>query len=665
MKKTIAYYFAFLLGSVPLVWGQSTPSDSIQFLEEIILHSNSKHEDLLERNSSLEAYLKDSKKVDMIQRGYYAWEPVLNNMATERLSITLDGMQIFQACTDKMDPITSYVETHNLRQATVVSGQAGNRFGSGLGGSIHLESIRPQFSQTPSWTGKLNLGYSHNNQQQNLNYSSIYSTSKWFFQTQATFREAQNYKAGQHQEIEHSQFRKLNLSTSIGYALTENQTLESQIIYDKATDIGYPALPMDVSLAEALITSVTYTLKPANAWVDHWENKLYYNNVTHRMDDTQRPPETIAMHMDMPGWTHTLGFNSILHRHTEKHNWISTFRTYRNQSLAQMTMYPNDSNEKNMFMYTWPDVTTLEQGLTIEDHWMVSPTVDLKFLAASSWHRNQLQNDAAKASLEVLYPDLKTSKDRFLNSLSMHTTWNKHLLAYGFGIAYGNRAPSVSEAYGFYIFNNAENRDYIGNPFLKNERALELNLTFALQFHTIENRLSLSGFHIQNYILGIPEPQLIPMTLGALGVKSYQNIPYAQLATLRWDFNFFLNKAWTFESYVSYHYGSDAEGKALPLISPIQYSAQLEYQHRFFTSQLTAVGNSKQNSQNSVYGAPTTPAHIVFNWNAAVPIQWGSANVLLTIGIDNISDQFYTTYADWNGIPRMGRNYKINLHYKW
>ena len=44
----------------------------------------------------------------MVKRGSYAWEPLINGMATERTVITIDGMRIFGACTDKMDPITSY-----------------------------------------------------------------------------------------------------------------------------------------------------------------------------------------------------------------------------------------------------------------------------------------------------------------------------------------------------------------------------------------------------------------------------------------------------------------------------------------------------------------------------------------------------------------------------
>ncbi|MBR6082120.1 MAG: hypothetical protein IKP62_04260, partial [Salinivirgaceae bacterium] len=59
--------------------------------------------------ASIDEHIGNLRNVAMVRRGSYAWEPVVNNMPTERLSTTIDGMKIFYACTDKMDPVTSYV----------------------------------------------------------------------------------------------------------------------------------------------------------------------------------------------------------------------------------------------------------------------------------------------------------------------------------------------------------------------------------------------------------------------------------------------------------------------------------------------------------------------------------------------------------------------------
>jgi hypothetical protein len=88
--------------------------------------------------------------------------------------------------------------------------------------------------------------------------------------------------------VEHSQFKKFNLSETFGIKV-EITSLEASVIYDKATDVGYPALPMDVSLAEALIGSLKYQYHPLGKTLKNWETKIYYNHITHRMDDTKRP----------------------------------------------------------------------------------------------------------------------------------------------------------------------------------------------------------------------------------------------------------------------------------------------------------------------------------------------------------------------------------------
>lgn len=75
--------------------------------------------------STLDQYLEKSSKINMIKRGNYAWEPSINNMLSDRISVTIDGMQIFGACTDKMDPITSYVDVSNLEKMNKMFGFRG------------------------------------------------------------------------------------------------------------------------------------------------------------------------------------------------------------------------------------------------------------------------------------------------------------------------------------------------------------------------------------------------------------------------------------------------------------------------------------------------------------------------------------------------------------
>src|SRR5690606_4292557 len=112
-----------------------------------------------------------------------------------------------------------------------------------------------------------------------------YSGNRFYMNADGIYRKSDNYDAGNQQEVLYSQFEKFNLSLQTGFKLNENHSLDAHLIYDKATDLGYPALPMDVSLAEALITSVSHNYNNVEAFIENLETKLYFNTITHVMDD--------------------------------------------------------------------------------------------------------------------------------------------------------------------------------------------------------------------------------------------------------------------------------------------------------------------------------------------------------------------------------------------
>src|SRR5690606_16113639 len=178
-----------------------------------------------------------SRKVDMVKRGAYAWEPTLNNMFSERLSVTIDGMRIFGACTDKMDPITSYVDVSNLSKAHIASGQQGAEHGSTIGGAIDLELDKGNFKET-GLRGSIESGYETNNQLFVLGGELNYSDSDFYVDTDIIYRNAENYKSGNNKEIPFSQFKKYNVSTNLGYRIADDKVLTASFIRSEERRVG-------------------------------------------------------------------------------------------------------------------------------------------------------------------------------------------------------------------------------------------------------------------------------------------------------------------------------------------------------------------------------------------------------------------------------------------
>ena len=190
----------------------------------------------------------------------------MNKMTSERLNFTSDGMQICGACTDKMDPITSYVDVSNLEKVNIGSGQEGAENGHCVGGGIDLQLPQSKFYDF-GFKSSADLGYETNGNYRTAGLDLEYSGNKFYLNADGIYRKSDNYDAGNNEEVLYSQFEKYNVSLQGGYKLNEKHAIDANLIYDKATDVGYPALPMDVSLAEALIASLTHTYKNDTTFV--------------------------------------------------------------------------------------------------------------------------------------------------------------------------------------------------------------------------------------------------------------------------------------------------------------------------------------------------------------------------------------------------------------
>lgn len=657
MKKIL--FLLLLNGLVSFAQEQKDTLVPKDLKEVIIIGKKAKiHEKQSKSLASIDEFLDKSSQVDLIKRGAYAWEPIINSMATERTLITIDGMRIFGACTDKMDPITSYVEVSNLSEATIHSGQQGSCFGSTIGGAIDLKRNQNQFGNQ-KWDFAVNSGFETNSRQKIIGSSVNYTDSLFYVDTDIMFRDADNYKAGNNKEVLFSQFKKLNFSGTSGFKFSQNKLIEASLIYDKATDVGYPALPMDVSLAEALITSLKYMVIPKSPLLKDWETKVYFNTITHRMDDTKRP--SVPIHMDMPGWSETFGMYSKITGNKDNHHFLINLNSFYNKSVAEMTMYPENPDENSMFMYTWPDVRTFYTGLFAEDNWVFNCHSGLKMSFSLGSHTNDVASDFGLQSLQIFYPEMEAQKTRLLKSIGLNYNYNKNGLEYGFGTGYSERAPSVSEGYGFYLFNSSDRFDYIGNPNLRNEKSIETNVFFGYKKSKYNVKISSTFFRISDFIVGQPNDFFVPMTIGASGVKLYTTLDYATIFNVDITTEWKISKQFQWSGKIKYSRGQDSNKHNLPFISPLSYQTELKYRCQKLNAAIECIGNGAQTRFGSFYEEKSTAAFAILNFSAGYKFNWSGSILYTKIGVENIINTYYTTYSDWNKIPRMGRNIFLNL----
>lgn len=593
--------------------------------------------------------------VSFIRRGNYAPEPVIRGLNTNQIDVTVNGMKIMPACTDKMDPVTSYVETENLGEVEIESGNGNSSFLTKSGGRIDLELYKPVFSNNLMYSGNLKSGYQvaaeNYKGSLNLNLSDDFFTVN----VNSTYNVSGDYKTGGGNEVWNSGFEKYNVSLNGSFKINESDFINFNGIIDDAYDVGYPSLLMDVGSAKARIAGIDYQTGNFLKIFYNTDLKIYYNRIDHIMDDSKR---NNGFRMDMPGSTETFGSTFTGLVNIDKKTNLTAGLEYANSLIsADMTMY--FSNNIPMYMVTWADVKrnlytakfSLNRFLTSD--FMISPFIGY------GYQNSNIGNQIGYNSLQILYPDIKESSSRdLLNAgLKFSRQFSNSVLA-ELTVSYSERFPTVSEEYGFYLYNKFDNFDYIGNPYLKNEGSFQINAGINFTKENFSLKTNLYGYYFQNYILGEFDPLTSAMTPGSFGTKFYNNIGNALLSGFELNLMMNVSRNISLSGVFNYAYGNEKNGDPLPLIPPFNSTLSIRYSGKDYYLQFEELINAPQNNVSHRTLESPSAGYFISNFRAFYLInKWLGVNG----GIENILDKEYYNHLDWLKIPQEGRNFYFDF----
>ena len=661
MKKS--FIFIALIIGCSFVFSQEDSLDTSQNYKEIVIQGQKQQnkEKVSSRlQESTDKLLSTTPGITLIKRGNFALEPTIRGLNAGQITTTIDGMQMFGACTDRMDPISSYIEPTNLEKIQLSTTPNENQTGSSIGGGINFALMKAQLGAPKKFNGRVGVGYETNaNNIQTLG-TFQYSTKRWALLVNGIYRKADNYYAARRKEILFSQFEKWNAGANLVIALNEKNRISLDYIQDEGYNIGYPALTMDVEFAKAYISAFTHTYENNTKILRRLETKVFFNFINHAMDDTRRPAELVPMHMDMPGTSRTFGaFSQAKLLLNPKHLLTLKVNAFQNDIHAEMTMYPDVGSE--MFMLTIPDAQRRAIGFNAADKWRINDKLNVLYGGRIEYNLSDITTDIGRQTLTGFY-NSEAKQTRVTGNVyaQVNYKFTKNLEIYGGG-SYGQRPPSLQELYGFYLFNRVDNHDYLGNPDIRNEESINANLGLNLKYE--KWAISVEGFanSFKNYITGLVLPEYSNMTIGADGVKQSNNIPNALLTggelTMKWN----PIKKLTLQSVNSYTYGVDNDGGYLPYIPPFKSVNTVIYDLKGYKLSVEHVGAFAQNNVNTErYGEGTTPAFNLLNFAVHKHFELKKTMALhAEIGIENIFDTPYYEHLDVMKIYRQGLNFVI------
>jgi iron complex outermembrane receptor protein len=638
-------------------------------LEEVVVEDD--QEDLY--NAALRYYKSDPLSssdevmeklsgIWAIKRGNYALEPVLRGLSAGQINITIDGMRMLGACTDKMDPITSYVEPNNLKELHANLGAGGFASGSTVGGSMDMLIKKPTINAENPWGGSFGTRVlSANNGLEALFNTSYFDKKSFALRMSGTYRKGEDYRAGGGEIIEHSAYNKVNYSASATLLQKHGGQLNISYIGDYAWDVGYPALIMDVGSANANIVGLSYNKPLTGKHFNHLFAKMYYNHVTHIMDDTQRDVE---MHMDMPGYTNTFG-GYVTGQYQLGSDLYSEIKGdfYTTSAFAEMTMYPEESAP--MYMLTWPDIQRNVAGFYNETSWKINKSTSLNGGLRLEANKAEMKSELGERQFSVFNYGAPTGGKLLVNA----TMGLEQLFPGNFSLnasaAYGERMPNESEQFGFYLYNVYDGYDYVGRTNLNSEKSTQGELTIRYEHEKVAVGITGFYYHFSRYIMGITDPTLSPMTLGANGVKVYENLDNADLAGIESQITLNMGH---FEvlNIAKVVYGNTIDNQPLPLIPPFKNNLNMAL-HAGHSWHLFAEmeASSAQNRINESFGETPTQGYWIANARIEKTFLTNFTAIKASAAIDNIFDANYSEHLDWGNIPRMGRNIHLSLFFSY
>ncbi len=655
--------------------------DEFTIFETVPLGENSVLD--LSRSSRFSSIDRINARLDgisLIRRGAYAMEPQMDGFSGGQVNITVDGMRMFGACTDRMDPITSYIETDNLESFRITHGTAGSQNGNTVGGSFDMILKEPA-------TGDRNVSvyggmvFESVSDGINANGALELNREKWAFRSSGTYRKHSSYTGGDGSVVPFTQFEKINMHSVLRYDINKNNVLRFDFLMDDAFNVGYPALPMDVGKAKARMYAIEYRMPGYHRTISQLKAKIYYNSIYHMMDDSERDSvyfiegdtpddrDTVVMRMDMPGWSDTYGFylegNIDL---DDKNRLYIKIDDYLNFSRANMTMYmenPEYPDEPPMYAETWPDMFRNVTGIFARNTTFLKRSLKLTIEARMDLSTTRVISETGHRQFEIFGYDIDREYFEMPKSLNLNLSLNNHsLYNLSAGIGYSERLPTSSEQFGFFLYNALDGYDYLGNPDIDLERSAHIWAQihfmwpdFKLSFR---NRFS----RVSDYILGQIDPEIPQMNLYASGVKRYENIPHAVVYGSSLQLQWKPIEMLTLYSLSRYTYARTHDGDPLPMIPPLRNICICKIQHRTISIQAEGEFSAAQNRINLGFGETATRAFSVYNIRASCHVQVSETLMKISAGVENILDKAYSEHLDWGNYYRPGRSLFLHLGIK-
>lgn len=215
----------------------------------------------------------------------YGFDPVLRGFKYDQLNLVIDGVHTASAaCPNRMDPASSQIPVNMIAEVEVLKGPFSLRYGNVFGGTINFKTNLPQFSEKLKLVGRLGTSYESNGgvfRTEGIGGFTSQSADVKFF---ASYSKGSDFTDGNGNTVP-ANFNRLNWGGKLGFRLGEKQTVGFLVSNNRAHDVDFPTLPMDLREDNTWLLNANHTLFFNRKNLSSLHTALYTTKVDHLMDN--------------------------------------------------------------------------------------------------------------------------------------------------------------------------------------------------------------------------------------------------------------------------------------------------------------------------------------------------------------------------------------------
>jgi len=628
-----------------------------------------------------EALFKQSPSVSLVRRSGIANDVIVRGQKKDNISVTMDGVKVYGACPNRMDPPVSHVLTNNIDYIKINEGPYNVEDFGVLSADVKIHTIKPK----KEFTGDLNLGFgswgykkgafsmSGGIDRVRVLLSGSVETSGQYEdgngddfvgQIARNISEGVVPQSAQYQSVYQNMdaYTKKTFMAKLFWDITDNQELRLGYTANRSDDVLYPSSKMDALYDDSDIYNLEYIVKELGRYSKELDFQLYRSTVEHPMStmyreiaankgfemthalETKMQGAKIKNRFELDNHTITIGLDYSLR------NWDGGY--YKNGVPLPESVFHSiyDVDTKNTAVFIKDkikmDKLVLEVGLRYDDTTITSDNA------------SQQSNDYNE-----------------LNGYIFGTYHADTDTKYFIGLGKSSRVPDAKELYWIGSMGNE-----IGTPDLEDTVNYEFDIGLEKQFDNATLKVKAFYSMLDNYIAYNANN----VNMMGAAENAYENVD-ATIYGIELSGIYIATESLYFDYGMSYQKGkketplTGQTGTNMPEIPPFKLNAAVNYDYDdTLVLRAELIASDSWTHIDWENGEQELDAYAILNLKGTKNF---GKHFELTLGIDNIFDKTYAvsnTYKDLilltdtsKGVDNVmlmnepGRYFYTNLSYKF